>query len=95
MSQSKRTIEQLQAEIGSDFDKYLTDFYRNLRAATPIRSGQARNSWIKYGRNPLKTGRKETVLRNTVDYADRLDDGYSSQAPSGIVKPALQRTRKK
>lgn len=95
MSQSKRTVEQLSAEIGSDFDKYIDDLYANLRATTPIRTGQARRSWKKTGKDPLKSGRRETVLQNTVDYADRLDKGYSSQAPRGIVKPAFNRTRKK
>lgn len=95
MSQSKRTVEQLSAEIGSDFDKYIDDLYSNLRATTPIRTGQARRSWKKTGKDPIKSGRKELVLQNTVDYADRLDNGYSSQAPRGIVKPAFNRTRKK
>ena len=95
MSQSRRTVEQLNTEIGSDFDKYINDLYANLRATTPIRTGQARKSWQKTGANPLKSGRRETVLKNTVDYADRLDNGYSSQAPKGIVKPAFNRTRKK
>ena len=95
MSQSRRTVEQLSAEIGSDFDGYIDDLYANLRATTPIRTGQARRSWKKTGKDPLKSGRRETVLQNTVDYADRLDKGYSSQAPRGIVKPAFNRTRKK
>lgn len=95
MSQSRRTVEQLSAEIGSDFDGYIDDLFGNLKATTPIRTGAARRSWKKTGKDPLKSGRKETVLQNTVDYADRLDKGYSSQAPRGIVKPAFNRTRKK
>lgn len=95
MSQSRRTVEQLSAEIGSDFDGYIDDLFGNLKATTPIRTGQARRSWKKTGKDPIKSGRRETVLQNTVDYADRLDKGYSSQAPRGIVKPAFNRTRKK
>ena len=95
MSQSRRTIEQLYTEIGSDFSKYLDRLTDNLRATTPIRSGNARSKWVKTGKNPLKSSGPVTVLRNTADYADRLDKGWSSQAPRGIVKPAFDRTRKK
>lgn len=95
MSQSRRTIQQLNAEIGSDFNKYLDRLTDNLRATTPIRSGNARSKWVKTGKDPLKSSGAVTVLKNTVDYADRLDNGWSSQAPKGIVKPAFNRTRKK
>lgn len=95
MGQSKRTIQELKGEIGRDFNSFIDDFYQNLRAATPIRSGNARSKWVKTGKDPIKSNGSVTVLRNTVDYADRLDKGWSSQAPRGIVDPAYNRTRKK
>lgn len=95
MSQSRRTIQQLKGEIGRDFNDFIDDFYNNLRAATPIRSGNARSKWVKTGRDPIRESGSVTVLRNTVDYADRLDKGWSTQAPQGIVGPAFDRTRKR
>lgn len=95
MSQSRNTIRQLRAEIGSHFNRFVDDFYDNLRATTPIRSGQARSSWVKTGNNPINSQSPVLILRNTVDYADRLDNGWSKQAPRGIVDPAFQRTRKR
>lgn len=94
MSQN-RTIRDLKGEIGSRFNQFVDDFAGNLRAATPIRSGQARASWQKYNNNPMNSRGPVLILKNTVDYADRLDNGWSSQAPRGIVDPAFQRTRKR
>lgn len=95
MSQSRRTIQQLEREIGSGFRQFVDDFYDNLRATTPIRSGQARSSWVKTNNDPMNSRSPVLILKNTVDYADRLDKGWSSQAPRGIVDPALQRTRRR
>lgn len=88
-------MRDLKAEIGSDFDRFASEFYDNLRATTPIRSGQARNSWVRTNNNPMTTQSTVLIMRNTVDYADRLDNGWSRQAPNGIVEPAFQRTRRK
>ena len=47
--------------------------------ATPIRSGNARR----------KTSLKGNVIDANYPYAQRLDDGWSRQAPRGMVKPTL------
>lgn len=51
--------------------------YTFFKAQTPIRTGNARS------RTVLK---KDTIVA-AYPYAQRLDDGYSRQAPVGMTKP--------
>ena len=53
------------------------DAYQFFVAQTPIRTGNAR-------RNTSLS--KDTIVAD-YPYAQRLDDGYSRQAPTGMVKP--------
>lgn len=50
------------------------------KANTPIASGNAR-------RNTKKQSNK---IVSDYAYADRLDNGYSKQAPSGFTKPTIE-----
>jgi hypothetical protein len=62
--------------------------YTFFKAHTPIRTGNARS------RTVLK---KDTIIA-AYPYAQRLDDGYSRQAPDGMTKPTeafVQRTTDK
>ena len=51
--------------------------YTFFKAHTPIKTGNARS------RTTLK---KDTIVA-AYPYAQRLDDGYSRQAPDGMTKP--------
>lgn len=51
--------------------------YRQWVAHTPIRSGNARR----------KTVLKGETIEARYPYAQRLDEGYSKQAPDGMSKP--------
>lgn len=101
MSDSRRTIRKLQAEISRDLRGFSQDFVNELRASTPIDTGFARNSWRNiYGGKPIGTGGAIPIARNTAEYIGVLDGqspkGFTSrQAPKGVVKPALNKTRKK
>lgn len=57
--------------------------YKAFVKNTPVRSGNAR-------RKTKKTG-------NTIDanypYAQRLEEGYSKQAPNGMTEPTLEEVR--
>lgn len=53
------------------------DAYVFFKAHTPIRTGNARaHTYLK----------KDTIV-GAYPYAQRLDDGYSRQAPDGMSKP--------
>lgn len=70
--------------------KFLTDTYQQeVKKRTPIDTGKARRGWKK--RTSSKTGE----VRNRVPYIERLEGGYSRQAPNGFVKQALTATLNK
>lgn len=73
-----KRIDQLQTQLQSV--KLATAAYKYFRDHTPIRSGRAR--------------RNTHLVRDTIEadypYAQRLDAGYSPQAPSGMSKPTDQ-----
>ena len=73
----------------------LQDTYQiEVRKRTPIDQGRARRGWQK------RTQGSNRQVRNEVPYIERLEGGYSKQAPRGFVNQALkatinQRNRKK
>lgn len=54
--------------------------YDYFKAKTPIRSGNARR----------KTRLQGSTIKADYPYAVRLDEGWSNQAPQGMVKPTIQ-----
>lgn len=58
-------------------DEVPDDVYTFWKAHTPVRTGRARRSTILS---------KDTIVA-AYPYAERLDDGYSRQAPDGMSKP--------
>jgi len=61
--------------------KTLYPYYRNK---TPIRSGNARNR-TKLNRN---------TINSKYDYAGKLDEGWSKQAPDGFTEPSIDQLDK-
>ena len=51
--------------------------YQYFKAITPIRSGNAR----------AHTNLKNDIITADYSYAEKLDEGYSSQAPQGMTDP--------
>jgi hypothetical protein len=72
--------------------------YTNFKDNTPIGDP---NRWkTKYKPKNYKPGnaRRKTVLKGNeiqanYPYAQRLEEGYSSQAPNGMTEPTLQEVR--
>lgn len=55
-----------------------------LEEHTPVHTGFCRDSWN------MSFGLESTYFYNNCSYASYLDEGWSSQAPSGIIQPVLQ-----
>ena len=58
--------------------------YNFFVQTTPIRSGNARN----------KTDLKANIISANYPYAQRLDEGYSPQAPKGMTEPTIKHVQK-
>jgi hypothetical protein len=56
-----------------------------FKAQTPVRTGNARRSTIL---------QKDTIV-GAYPYAQRLDDGYSRQAPNGMSEPTERYIKKR
>lgn len=70
----------------------ITPSIAKIKAALEQLPRAAYNEWVK--ETPIRTGnaRRKTKLNKTTieaqyPYAQRLDDGYSKQAPKGMSEP--------
>lgn len=78
MGAISRRIEQLEAAL--DPNKLAEEAYEYFKRTTPIRSGNARRN----------TRRVNDEIRANYPYAQKLDDGYSQQAPNGMTEPTTK-----
>ena len=81
MSQFNREV---QRRVDQLIEKVSDDIVVVARDKTPIRLGKARRGWKK-----RRTARG-AVIENRVIYIDKLEQGSSRQAPTGIVGPTLR-----
>jgi hypothetical protein len=63
---------------------------RSAQKHTPIKSGRARRSWNKKVSSSTATSGQGFRVENKVPYIGRLEEGYSKQAPKGIIGPTLR-----
>lgn len=75
-SQTKKLLNQLD-DIVEDSWKSAG---RKFKEVTPVRTGNARNNTYQRGE----------VIAGDYAYAARLDEGWSKQAPSGMVEPTVE-----
>ena len=98
--QSGITYNKMLDQINKDWSKYVTALAKNQQPATPIDTGAARRAWRKLELFKIDNHtRKKKILDNRVGYASILDGSEgrptSRQAPRGIVKPVLRKTRQR
>lgn len=81
----------LQRRLGRALDDFTQDIIEQAsmiaRGFTPRKSGNAQRAWHVAG-----TGRKAEAI-NDVAYINRLDNGWSKQAPNGILKPTMRKLK--
>lgn len=83
MKMSVRVTDKLTGitkKIQKELDKLPKKAYTVFKAETPIRTGNARRNTVLKG---------DTIEAN-YPYARRLDEGYSKQAPRGMVEPTQE-----
>lgn len=70
-------------------DATATVVQESAKKHTPIKSGRARRNWNK------STSSQGFRVENNVPYIGRLEEGYSKQAPNGIIGPTLRDIQRK
>jgi hypothetical protein len=75
--------------LGKFVESVMKDAQTIAGKKTPKRSGAAARAWKQQG-----TG-TNTVVANDKPYIQRLDAGYSKQAPGGILKPTIREIKRK
>ena len=84
-----RIIVDLKKSIADEIE-YISDTYQSeVKQRTPILTGQARRGWRE------RTRGNDREVRNQVPYIERLEGGYSRQAPRGFVKQSVTATLNK
>lgn len=70
----------------------ITPSIQKMKAALALLPAQAYQAWVK--QTPVRSGnarRRTRLNKNTIEanypYAERLDQGYSQQAPQGMSEP--------
>jgi hypothetical protein len=63
-----------------------TEFKRQVVPRTPIDQGRARAGWQQRQQGNTQ------IVENNVPYIERLEKGYSKQAPRGFVNQAITAT---
>ena len=78
-------ISRLNKVLNTLDDRKVTDVaHKAFVQNTPIRSGNARRNTIKSGND----------IDANYPYAQKLEEGYSKQAPKGMTEPTLEEVRR-
>lgn len=67
-------------KIKKDLTTVPNQAYNYWESQTPVRSGNARRSTVLQGK----------TIKAKYPYAQRLDEGYSKQAPKGMSEPTTK-----
>ena len=62
------------------------DMFGRIVKRTPVDTGRLRNNWQITPK--VRLGEK-LYITNNLPYAKRIEDGYSQQAPAGMVKVTI------
>jgi hypothetical protein len=76
-------------ELDSFVEDVMQSYVEIAAERTPRRSGAAAKAWQTQGSGT------QTTAENDRPYIQRLDEGYSKQAPRGITKPTIKEIRRK
>ena len=69
--------------------KVAEDALVEAKKQTPIDKGTARRNW------KIQHGNKEVLVYNRLPYIEELERGRSKQAPRGILKPTVNKIKRR
>lgn len=85
------TRRELALEIAKDLGSFSAELVKDLKAATPKRTGRARAGWSVT--TPVSPDKYNRVLtQNSVPYIESLNEGSSKQAPAGYIEDTIDKT---
>ena len=85
-----KAMTALSEEIKAVIDEHANFIKSTVTSKTPKRSGNARRNWKK-----SKSDGTGFEVENRVPYIERLEAGYSKQAPRGFVNQTLKATSRR
>tara|TARA_R110000822_G_scaffold53233_8_gene137341 strand:+ start:3234 stop:3518 length:285 start_codon:yes stop_codon:yes gene_type:complete len=80
MKMDRKQFDKLMAQLNAMPDDVMREALPRMKKFTPVASGNARGRTNKQG---------ATTILADYDYADRLDNGWSKQAPKGFTDPTI------
>jgi len=90
----RNTIRELNQEIQDPLNRMNLAIYREIVKTTPKRSGAASRSWT----TPEKVTPENfngIITTSSLPYVERLEAGYSKQAPDGFIQPSIDRVTRR
>lgn len=79
-------VKEFEPVVKKELDFLQNTYQTEVKKRTPIDTGRARRGWNKRSQG------RDRIVENKVPYIERLEGGYSKQAPRGFVKQALRAT---
>jgi hypothetical protein len=79
-------VKEFEPLVKKELDFLQNTYQTEVKKRTPIDKGRARRGWNKRSQG------RDRIVENKVPYIERLEGGYSKQAPRGFVKQALRAT---
>ena len=76
----RKQFNQLMAQLDAMPGNVMREALPSMQKFTPVASGNARSNTRRSG---------ELTLKADYAYADRLDNGWSQQAPKGFTDPTI------
>lgn len=84
-----KTLRAVERKIQKTIRTIALDLYIGVKVKTPVDTGKAKRAW------KLKKTSQGYSVSNNKPYIERLDEGYSKQAPNGMTKPILRQIQRR
>lgn len=83
-------MKELKSEAHKPLDRMARDIYLEIVKTTPKRTGQASRAWTK-PENVSPGDFNAVITTNRLPYIERLEEGYSKQAPDGFIQKSVDK----
>lgn len=81
--------ELTEAAVADVRKKLALDLLGGLQMATPVDTGEARNSW------QIETTADQSVVQTSSAYMHALNNGHSKQSPAGFIENVIDAVTKR